>query len=347
MADGQQLNQGNKPLIAFFGELLIRLSPPDKTLLKSARSLDLCVGGAEANVAIGLASLGHAARMISRVPDTALGQIARSALMGAGVDCTYVTQAQGRMGLYFLTPGAGLRASEVIYDRAASAFALASEADFDWDGAFDGATHLHLSGITPALGPDMAKMAIAAARKAKAKGLTLIFDGNYRARLWDAWDSNPRAILSELIDMADILFGNHRDIALLLGKDFESDGERRRRDAASAAFSAFPNLRIMASTARHIEDTDGHRLSARIDMRDGMAQTPEIRVSGIVDRIGAGDAFAAGVLHGLLNDPADLEGAARSGLALTALKHSLPGDASLFGPADIDAFLSGELDVRR
>lgn len=335
------------PRLVAFGELLVRLSPPDKLLLRSARSLDINVGGAEANVAIGLASLGHGTAIISAVPENALGQMAISAISGAGVDCTHVARAAGRMGLYFLTPGAGLRASDIVYDRAESAFALAEAADFDWDTVLAGATHLHLSGITPALGPRSAAAALAAAKAAKARGLTLIFDGNYRARLWEAWDSDPRSILRELIGMADIMFGNYRDISLVLDKAFHGDGPGRRREAAEAAFAAFPNLRYIASTARHVEDTDRHRVAARIDTPEQAHQTDEIAISGIVDRIGAGDAFAAGVLHGLLTDPADIATAAQAGLALTALKHSLPGDASLFSQADLAAFLDGDRDVRR
>ena len=150
----------------------------------------------------------------------------------------------------------------------------------------------------------------------------------------------------ELVATADILFGNHRDISLLLGREFSGDGEQRRREAAGAALNAFPNLQLIASTARHIDDADRHRISARVDAREGGFQTEEVVVAGIVDRIGAGDAFAAGVLHGVLSG-ADNERTARYGLALACLKHSLPGDASLFTHPDIEAFFSGELDVRR
>jgi 2-dehydro-3-deoxygluconokinase len=163
--------------------------------------------------------------------------------------------------------------------------------------------------------------------------------------LWEAWDSNPRAILSALIGHADILFGNHQDVGLVLGAGFDGDGADRRRAAAEAAFAAFPRLKLIASTARHTEDADRHRIAARIDRRDGHIQTEDVLVSGIVDRIGAGDAFAAGVLHGL--SQGDIAHAARIGLALACLKHTLPGDASLFGQGDIDAFLAGSLDVRR
>ena len=154
------------------------------------------------------------------------------------------------------------------------------------------------------------------------------------------------AILAELVDRADILFGNHRDISLLLGRDFSGEGELRRREAAEAAFERFPRLKHIASTARHVSDADTHRIAARIDGREGAAQTEETIVAGIVDRIGAGDAFAAGILHGMRSG-LDLDGTVNTGLALTCLKHTLPGDASLFGQRDLDAFLGGERDVRR
>jgi 2-dehydro-3-deoxygluconokinase len=284
--------------------------------------------------------------MISAVADNPLGAATIGELRRRGVDTSNVAVEPGRLGLYFLTPGAGLRASEVVYDRAHSVFAERAADSWDWDKALDGATRLHLSGITPALGNNTATAAIAAADAATARGIPVSFDGNYRAKLWEAWDSDPKGVLTQLIGQADILFGNHRDISLLLGRDFSGGGPGRRREAAEAAFEAFPKLEMIASTARHVVDADSHRVSARIDTRQGETQTDEVLIAGIVDRIGAGDAFAAGVLHGLFTggDPAD---AAQAGLALTALKHSLPGDASLFGPGDLAAFLEGELDVRR
>ena len=330
----------------FFGELMLRLSPPGRELLLQTPKFEVNVGGAEANVATGLACLGHKVRMVSAVADNPLGAAAIGELRRRGVDTSTIASEPGRLGLYFLTPGAGLRASEVVYDRAYSAFAMRAADSWDWDAALAGATRLHLSGITPALGPNSAAAAIAAAEAAAARGVAVSFDGNYRAKLWEAWDSDPKAVLTTLIGHADILFGNHRDISLLLGKNFSGDGADRRREAAEAAFAAFPKLQVIASTARHVVDADSHRVAARVDLRSGGHQTDEVTIAGIVDRIGAGDAFAAGVLHGL-SQGGDAVAAANAGLALTALKHSLPGDASLFGQADIDAFLEGELDVRR
>jgi 2-dehydro-3-deoxygluconokinase len=332
--------------IVFFGELLIRLTAPGNELLMQSPRLNLHVGGAEANVAIGLSNLGHQCRMVSVVPDNALGRGAVSAVRAQGVDCSTVATATGRMGLYFLQVGAGLRASEIVYDRAGSSFAQADADAFDWDRLLAGAGLLHLSGITPALGPQSSQHALEVAHAAKRLGIPISFDGNYRAMLWEAWDSDPRAVLSELIGLVDILFGNHRDLSLVLDKDCSGEGEDRRREAAEAGFAAFPRLKLIASTARHTVSADHHQIAARVDLRDGGYQTTETDVTGIVDRIGAGDAFAAGVLHAHLSG-GDTKAMAETGLALTCLKHSLPGDASLFGQADIDAFMAGGLDVRR
>lgn len=332
--------------IVCFGELLLRLGAPDKELLLQSGRLDVHVGGAEANVAVGLACLGHEAAMVSAVPDNVLGEAALGHLGRYRVDVSGVARTPARMGLYFVSPGAGPRPASIVYDRDGSSFALAGPDAFDWDSALKGAELLHLSGITPALSEQSAQAAVAAAQAARSSGVRVSFDGNYRAQLWAKRDGDPLAALAPLVAEADILFGNHRDISLLLGREFSGDGEERRREAVVAAFDAFPKLMLVASTARHADDADRHRISARIDTRDEAHQTDEILVSGIVDRIGAGDAFAAGVLHGVLGGKPIAE-AAQYGLALAVLKHSLPGDASLFGQTDIDAFLAGEFDVRR
>ena len=330
-----------------FGEIMLRLSPPGRELLMQSPRFDVWVAGAEANVATQLARLGHDVGFASRVPDNDLGRAAIDTLRGHGVDVRHIQTGGERMGLYFVTSGAGLRATEVVYDRAWSSFAEAPADAWDWDLILAGVDRLHLSGITPALGPVPAETAIAAAEAATARGIALSFDGNWRGKLWARWDGDPRAILRRIVEQADLMFGNHRDIALLLGRDdFSGEGEDRRRHAAEAAFDAFPKLRTIASTARLVEHVDLHRLSARVDTRESTAQTSEVVLAGIVDRIGGGDAFAAGVLHALRSG-GTIEDAARQGLALAALKHSLPGDASLFRQADLDAYLAGGLDVRR
>jgi 2-dehydro-3-deoxygluconokinase len=332
--------------VTCFGEVLIRFATHDARLVVQSDSLDMVVGGAEANVASGLASLGHEVRMVTRLPANPLGDKARAALGAAGVGLSGVTAGPGRMGLYFLETGAGLRPSAITYDRAGSAFAQSAVQDFDFAAALDGARLLHLSGITPALGPGGVALAKAAVRAAQEADVPICFDGNYRALLWESWDSNPREILTELVSAATVMIGNHRDISLLLGKAFSGDGEDRRREAAEAAFAAFPNLQVIASTARHVVNAGHHRIAARIDGRDHAVQTAEAEVTGIVDRIGTGDAFAAGVLHKWL-EGADLSAMADAGLAYTVLKHSLHGDMSLIGKAELEAFSIAGGDVRR
>jgi 2-dehydro-3-deoxygluconokinase len=332
--------------IACFGEILLRMTAPGRELMLQKPALDVYVAGAEANVAVALSNLGHPVKMVTCLPPNPLGEAALREVRRHGVDVSAIARTPGRMGLYFLTQGAGLRASEIFYDRQDSSFARAGAGDFDWDSLLAGVGLLHMSGITPALGPRSAEAAVAAAEAAGQLGIPISFDGNYRARLWEAWDSDPRSILTRLVSKARILFGNHRDISLLLGAKFSGEGPNRRREAAEAALRAFANLEMIASTARHVDDADRHRIAARIDTREDCAQTQEVVVAGIVDRIGAGDAFAAGVLHGVRSGR-DLEWAARSGLALTCLKHSQPGDFSHFVTGDIEAFMTGGLDVRR
>jgi len=335
----------NAPVVCF-GELLFRLTPPGHQLVVQADSLDLAVGGAEANVAVALASLGNPVRFAGLVTDNPLGDRALAALRSAGVDTVFLARAAGRMGLYFMEDGAGARPSSITYDRAGSAFAEAEPAVIDFAGALAGAKLLHCGGITPALGPTGVALAKAANVAAVAAGVPICFDGNYRSQLWAAWASDPGAVLRDLVKDATILIGNHRDISLLLSRDFSGDGDARRREAAEAAFAAFPNLRLIASTARHLVTSDHHRISARIDARDASHQTAEIDVTGIVERIGTGDAFAAGVLHAWL-DGGGVQAMAESGLALTALKHSLPGDMCLANRAMLEAYAPGGGDVRR
>lgn len=332
--------------VVCFGEMLLRLSPPVGAPLMNARALDMHFGGAEANVAVALASLGTPARVVTALPDNAVGRAARAALGAAGVDTRFLSFAQGRLGLYYYEQPAGPRAGRVTYDRAGSAFALAAPGKFQLDAALQGASLLHLSGITPALGPGGVELARAAVAAARAARVPISFDGNYRANLWQAWDGNPRATLSELIGAAKILFGNHRDLSLLLGREYSGDLPEQRRAASEAAFAVFPALELIASTTRQLVTSEHHRLAARVDTRAGAWQTGELAVTGIVDRIGSGDAFAAGILHRYLSG-ASLQEIAEAGLALAALKHGVAGDMILPAPGELEDFQPDGSDVRR
>ncbi|MGI4732439.1 MAG: sugar kinase [Janthinobacterium lividum] len=330
--------------IVCFGEIMLRLAAPGRGHLLQEARLDATFGGAEANVAVALARIGVPAAFVTALPDGPLGEAALDSVRRAGVDATGVVRRAGRLGLYFLSPGAGPRAASILYDRADSVFAQTPSAAYDWPRLLAGARWLHLSGIIPALGPEAARLSLDAIAAAREAGVRVSFDGNYRASLWARWCADPAPILAEHVAGADLLFGSHRDVSLLLGTPFAGDGPERRREAALAAFERFPTLRAIASTARHLVTAETHRLSARVDRRDDAHETAEVEVAGIVDRIGTGDAFAAGVLARLDDGP---EAAASAGLALAALNHATFGDQSFTTADEMDAFEAGVLDVRR
>jgi len=334
--------------ILCFGEILIRLSAPGAEFLLQTPRLETTFGGAEANVAVSLARFGHDARMLSVLPANALGRAAVDELRRYGVDVSRLKTGPGRMGLYFFTPGAVRRASEVLYDRADSAFARTPADAIDWAAELAGAGWLHISGVTAAVGQASADAARAAARAARAAGVTVSFDCNYRPSLWAAWDGDGPAILGEILSLSDLVFGDHRDIALILGRTFGGEGEAPRAAAAEAAFAAYPSLRRMASTRRIQHSVNHHDLSGFMFDRDGGAwSTPALPLTPIVDRIGGGDAFAAGLIHGLRRGLAD-QRTLEFALAAAALKHSIPGDFNLATAADVESLLSdGGLDVRR
>lgn len=333
--------------IACFGEILLRLSPQGGTPLRTAAALDLHVGGAEANVAVGLACLGWPTRMISSLPDDALGERARGALVAHGVATRHVGTREGRMGVYYFTPPAGPRPAKVLYDRDHSAFAGAGADAYDPDRALEGCRHLHVSGISLALGEASTAATFALLDAARAKGLSVSFDGNFRPALWAKSDRDPRVIVARAVSATDLFFGNHKDVSLLLGATFSGDGEERRREAALAALEAFPNLAGIVSTARHVLDGAIHSLVGRYDTREMAIASRERRLSGIVDRIGTGDAFAAGFLDGWLSSPNDGRRALESGMALAAIKHFTPGDFSTSDRSELEAALGEAADVSR
>jgi 2-dehydro-3-deoxygluconokinase len=249
------------------------------------------------------------------------------------------------MGLYFLTPAAGVRPYDVLYDRAGAAFATADPGAWDWDQALDGAAWLHLSGVTPALGPGGAQAAMNVVAAARARSVRIAFDGNYRARLWSQWDGDAPSILSGLLAGVDLAFVNERDLELALKQDFSDLAPSERLPAAaSAAFQAFPQLTRIATTQR----LESRALVGVLIDRQGRAvQSRPYSLDGAVDRIGAGDAFAAGLLDGLLRDqPA--AAAIEFATAAACLKHGLHGDFNLASREDIESLVNGETaDVRR
>jgi 2-dehydro-3-deoxygluconokinase len=334
----ENITIGNAGVVCF-GEILLRLTAPAHGLLLQSGSFNVNVGGAEANVAVSLAQFGHHATLVTVLPDSPLGHAAAGELRRHGVRTDSIQFGPGRMGLYFLTTGAGHRPSEVLYDRADSAFALAPADLIDWAGALNEASWFHVSGIAPAIGPLAAVSALRAVRAARAQGLSISFDCNYRAKLWERRPGQARLLLRELVAEADLLFAEQRDIALILDRDFSAAPATDPFQAASAAaFAVFPRLQRIAATVRVQRNVDDHDLSAVLATRDGLYTTRQYSLGRIVDRIGSGDAFAAGILHGVLME-LDARATVDFGLAAATLKHSIPGDFNLAGVADVQNLL--------
>lgn len=336
------------PLYVCFGELLIRLGAPGRELLLQTPRLEAHSGGAEANVAVSLSRLGRRARMASVVADNPLGEAAVGELRRHGVDTSTVRAVPGRMGLYFLITGAMQRASEVLYDRAGSAFAMADPSAYDWPAILEGAAWLHLSGITPAVGPNAADAALAAVAAANRLGVKVSFDGNYRAQLWKNWGGDGPGVLKRLLDGAELAFINERDIALILGAELKgADETERRARAYEAAFKAFPRLKSMAATFRTQHGADRHELSGVLATRTASVTSRTYALDGIIDRIGAGDAFAAGVHFGLASEKGN-QYTVDFAAAAAALKHSIVGDMNIASVSQIEAAMAGgSLDVKR
>ncbi|MBX9615084.1 MAG: sugar kinase [Caulobacteraceae bacterium] len=334
--------------ILCFGEMLLRLTPDQGELLLQSPAMTVRPGGAEANVAVSLARYGAPAALTTVLPDNALGRAARDEVRKHGVDTSGVAFRPGRMGLYFLTPGAVRRPSEVLYDRAGSAFVQHVEDALDWPKLLDGVEWLHLSGVTPATGPTGSAAALAAIAAARTAGIKVSFDGNFRGKLWAEWAGDPPRVLGQMLAGTSLAFADDRDFALVLGRSFDhADPAERRRSAAEVAFETWPTLERICCTLRINDSVQDQTLSAVMITRDGEHHAAPIALTGVVDRVGGGDAFASGVLFGLWRGWSNDESLA-FGLAAAGLKHSVPGDFNLFDEAHVRSAMAADgFDIRR
>lgn len=330
-----------------FGEVLLRLSSPGKQLLLQTPALQTQVGGAEANVAVSLSRFGHGTRMISALPDSSLGHACLGELRRHDVNTRSTQFAAGRMGLYFLTHGAGHRPAEVLYDRQDSVFARRDPDNYDWPSLLDSARWLHISGITPAVSGNAATAALQAMQAAAHSAVPVSFDCNFRSRLWGSRSDQAPRILHELCEYAQVIFGDERDIAFITQTTPGDVTTQSRRRAADTAFAAFPRLQVMACTERTRHSVEVQQLRGELYTRQDTFFSRTHTLPGIVDRIGAGDAFAAGVLHGALHQH-PWQQAVEFATAAACLKHSIAGDFNLIGLADVELLLSEQGgDVRR
>jgi 2-dehydro-3-deoxygluconokinase len=336
--------------IAAFGELMLRLSPPGRERLLQSPRLETNFGGGEANVAVSLARFGHSARLISILPDHPLGDAAVGELGRRGVGTSFIVRTGGRLGLYFSEPGSGPRPSEVLYDRDSSAFASAAPGTIDWDQALAGVDWFHTSGITPALSRSAADLTRQALRACRSKGLKVSIDLNYRSKLWRYGVSAPE-VMRDLFAHADLGVANEEDCRLALGFESAVFGPDGAVDAAAVedllgrVKAAFPRLEWMAVTLRESRSADHNIWSAALLGRSGFRMGPRREIFPIVDRIGAGDAFSAGLIHGLHAFGSEEEALAFA-VAASALKHTIPGDFNLATESEVLAVMSGDVSGR-
>ncbi|MCU0243466.1 MAG: sugar kinase [Acidobacteria bacterium] len=338
--------------IATFGEIMLRLSPPDGELLFQSPVLRAGFGGGEANVAVSLARLGHRSRWISVVPANPAGEAALGELRRHGVDTSAVVRGGKRLGIYFAETGAAARPSQVHYDREGSGLAEAGPGTIDWEAALDGMDWLHLTGITPALSAKAAGLTMEAARAARERKMTVSLDLNFRSKLWTYGRPAPE-VMRELAALADLLTGNEEDCqrALGIGEGLEVEGGRLDpglyANLTAEVMAAFPNLTRVALTLRESHSADWNGWSAVLRNRTEFLTGPRHEIRRVVDRIGTGDAFAAGLIHGLTRPKGGTDaGALAFAVAAAALKHGIPGDFNLSTEKDIAALVDGDRSGR-
>jgi 2-dehydro-3-deoxygluconokinase len=314
-----------------FGEAMIRLSPPNFRRLEQTRSLDVQVGGAELNTAVALARLGRRTAWVSRLTDNPLGRLVANHAREAGVATDHVVwTAEDRVGLYFLEFGAAPRASSVLYDRKGSAIANVRPGTIDWPAVFAGSRWFHVTGITPALGPGAAEVTGEALRAARAAGARTSIDLNYRAKLWTTAEAGRW--MTEFMQHCDVLVTTEEDVERVFritGQDYE--------DVAAQLARRFP-LGVVAITLRENPLVWKNTWTA-IAYQGGTVYRTRLHEVEIVDRLGAGDSFAAGLIHGLLDG--DVQKGVDYGVAASALKHSIPGDFAWVTREEVEALLKG------
>jgi 2-dehydro-3-deoxygluconokinase len=317
--------------VVTFGEAMIRLAPPNFRRLEQAQTLDVQVGGAELNTAVALARLGRSAAWVSRLTRNPLGRLLANKAREAGVNTDHVLWTDDdRVGLYFLEFGAAPRASSVVYDRKGSAIANVKPGMVPWETAFAGAKWFHVTGITPALGAGAAETTREALRAARAAGLRTSIDLNHRVKLW----SNAEAgrWMTEFMQWCDVLVTTEEDTERVFGirgKDYE--------DVAAQLARRFP-LHAVAITLRENPLVWKNTWTA-IAYREGKVYRTRTCEVEIVDRLGAGDSFAAGLIHGLLDG--DLQKGVDFGVAMSAVKHSIPGDFAWVTREEVEAVVKG------
>ena len=336
--------------VVTFGEVMLRLKSPGFERLFQSSALEASFGGAEANVAVSLAQFGVPVSFVSAIPTNPVGDACLGELQRFGVDTRRVRRQGSRLGIYFLEAGANQRPSKVVYDRSGSAIATAKPGDFDWDAVLDGASWFHLTGVTPAISQSAADLAIEGARLARAKGITVSCDYNYRKNLWKYGKPAPD-VMRELVRHVHVGIANEEDCQEALGIRLDVDvasgslATDKYRALAARVLEEFPNLEKQVITLRESHSADRNGWSAVLHNGKDFLVSRRYDITDIVDRVGAGDSFGAGLIYGLLSygdDARALEFAA----AASCLKHSILGDFNRVSVAEVEALVAGEASGR-
>jgi 2-dehydro-3-deoxygluconokinase len=334
--------------IVTFGEIMLRLKAPGNERLFQSTSLEATFGGGEANVAVSLAYFGQQAVFVSALPRNPVGDECVCFLRSRGVDVSHIARSGSRVGIYFLESGANQKPSRVIYDRANSAFDITHPSEYDWEAIFKGADWFHLSGITPAISLNTAAIAKTAMQTARAKGITVSLDYNYRKNLWKYGKEAPE-VMAELVALADIGIANEEDcqkaLGILNGTPVAEDSTgaldpQKYRSLCESVLAKFPNLKMQAITLRESVNANRNGWSACLHDRSEFHLSRHYEVSDIIDRVGTGDAFAAGLIYGLVIRMKNQE-ALEFAVAASCLKHSIPGDMNLVTVEEVNQLLNG------
>ena len=330
--------------IVTLGEIMIRLQPYDHLRFVQTDTLQYTYGGGEANVAVSLANYGADVAFVTKLPAHAIGQAAVNSLRRYGVDTSMITRGGDRVGIYFNEKGASQRGSVCIYDRANSAIQLASTADFDWDAIFEGVDWFHFTGITPALGPNVVEICLAACKAAKAHGAKISCDLNYRGKLWTR--EQARAAMTDLCQYVDVCISNEEDAKDVFGIEAENTdiygGKLNKEGYKSVAKQladrfGFEKVAITLRTSLSASDNDWAGM-----LYDGESYcfSKEYHLH-IVDRVGGGDSFGGGLIYALLSGK-DSQSAIEFAVAASALKHSIEGDFNRVTVAEVEKLAGGD-----
>lgn len=340
--------------IVTLGEIMLRLKSPQAERLFQSPLLEATFGGGEANVAVSLARFGLDAAFATVLPPGPIGDACLSELRRYGVDTSHIVRAGERLGIYFLETGVNQRPSTVLYDRSHSSMAEARADTFDWASLFAGASWFHISGITPALSQAAADLALQAVQAAKKLGVTVSCDYNYRGKLWKYGKTAPE-VMRELVQYVDVGIANEEDCQLSLGIKAQADhggqvsgGELDLEHYAAlcrTVCETFPNLRYQAITLRESYSANHNGWSACLFAGQTFLHSVRYDLTHIVDRVGAGDAFAAGLIYGLAQG-LDTEAALNFAVAASALKHTIPGDLNLVSLKEVQQLAGGNVSGR-